>query len=143
MANKLKNTGQGLVEFAILLPALLLLIMGALELGRMFQMYIVVTNAAREGAYYLSYVNTEDSRSCSGGVCFQGTISAAQNEGLNSGVTILPADVTITGCTSGAPRCTVGSTIAVTVTQRVNPAIIYFFTGPLPIRHTVRMVVQV
>ncbi len=143
MANKKIYSGQGLVEFAIILPVLVLLIMGALDLGRLFQMYIVVTNAAREGAYYLSYVDTEDSANCSGGVCFRGTIEAAQNEGLNSGINITASDIVVTGCTSGAARCSIGATVAVTVTQRVRLNLIGVFAGPLPIRHTTRMVVQV
>lgn len=44
--------GQDLVEFALLLPVLLLLILGALDLGRMFFASISITNAAREGARY-------------------------------------------------------------------------------------------
>lgn len=39
-----------LVEFALVLPMLLLLILGIAEFGFIFQRYEVVTNAAREGA---------------------------------------------------------------------------------------------
>jgi Flp pilus assembly protein TadG len=39
-----------LVEFALVLPMLLLLILGIAEFGFIFQQYEVVTNAAREGA---------------------------------------------------------------------------------------------
>jgi Flp pilus assembly protein TadG len=42
--------GQGLVEFALLLPILLLLIMGILEFARAWNVRHVVTDAAREGA---------------------------------------------------------------------------------------------
>jgi Flp pilus assembly protein TadG len=44
--------GQSLVEAAIVVPLLLLLFAGVVELGRAFYDYIVITNAAREGARY-------------------------------------------------------------------------------------------
>ena len=42
--------GAQLVEFALVLPLLLLVLLGIAEFGFMFQRYEVVTNAAREGA---------------------------------------------------------------------------------------------
>ncbi|HJR59030.1 MAG TPA: TadE/TadG family type IV pilus assembly protein [Vicinamibacterales bacterium] len=42
--------GAQLVEFALVLPLLLLVILGIAEFGFMFQRYEVLTNAAREGA---------------------------------------------------------------------------------------------
>jgi Flp pilus assembly protein TadG len=39
-----------LVEFALVLPLLLLIVLGIAEFGFIFQRYEVVTNAAREGA---------------------------------------------------------------------------------------------
>jgi len=42
--------GAELIEFALVLPLLLLLIAGVVDFGMMFQSYEVVTNAAREGA---------------------------------------------------------------------------------------------
>lgn len=47
--------GQALVEFALVLPLLLLLILGAMDFARMFSTKITLTNAAREGAYYMAY----------------------------------------------------------------------------------------
>ncbi len=43
---------QALVEFALILPLLLVLIIGAMDLGRVFYFKIVLTNAAREGREY-------------------------------------------------------------------------------------------
>lgn len=42
--------GQGMIEFALLLPLLVLIVFGATDLGRAFQALIAVTNASREGA---------------------------------------------------------------------------------------------
>jgi len=47
----LKNQkGQAMVEFALILPILLLLVMGIAEFGMMFNSYLSVQNATREGA---------------------------------------------------------------------------------------------
>ncbi len=44
------QSGQSLVEFALVLPLLVILLMGIFEFGRIFSSYVVITNAAREGA---------------------------------------------------------------------------------------------
>ncbi len=43
---------QGLVEFALVLPIALLLVFGTIEYGRLFHAWVLVTNAAQEGARY-------------------------------------------------------------------------------------------
>jgi hypothetical protein len=47
-----RELGQGLVEFALVLPALLLTMMGIADFGRMFAIYSNLINAAREGTRY-------------------------------------------------------------------------------------------
>ncbi len=42
--------GAELIEFSLTLPLLLLVVLGIIEFGFLFQEYEVVTNAAREGA---------------------------------------------------------------------------------------------
>lgn len=42
--------GQALVEFALILPFMLLLLFALVDFGRGFYTWLVVTNAAREGA---------------------------------------------------------------------------------------------
>jgi Flp pilus assembly protein TadG len=44
------QSGAEIVEFALTLPLLLLVVLGIIEFGFLFQQYEVVTNAAREGA---------------------------------------------------------------------------------------------
>ena len=44
--------GQSLVELSLVLPMMLLLLLGTLDLGRAFFDYIQLRNAAREGAAY-------------------------------------------------------------------------------------------
>lgn len=50
MKNKVSQRGQSLVEFALLLPILVILLLGLLDLGRLFYAYVGVTGAAAEGA---------------------------------------------------------------------------------------------
>lgn len=47
----LKNQkGQALVEFALILPILLLVVMAILQFGMMLNSYLTIENASREGA---------------------------------------------------------------------------------------------
>jgi len=47
-----RERGQGLTEFALILPVLLLLVLGIVEFGYVFTVYSGLFNAAREGARY-------------------------------------------------------------------------------------------
>ncbi len=44
------ESGQALVEFALVIPMVLLLLIALFELGRVWHTYQVITDAAREGA---------------------------------------------------------------------------------------------
>jgi Flp pilus assembly protein TadG len=46
--------GASAVEFAIILPVLAFLILGGMDLGNMFYVDYIITNASREGARYAS-----------------------------------------------------------------------------------------
>jgi Flp pilus assembly protein TadG len=54
-----RERGQSLVEFAIILPVLLLLVVGTVDLGMGFRTYITLTNAAREGVRWISIHPTD------------------------------------------------------------------------------------
>lgn len=47
-----RQRGQSLVELALLSPILVLLVLGALDLGRVFYFYAGIANATRVGAAY-------------------------------------------------------------------------------------------
>jgi hypothetical protein len=49
---KSRQLGQGMVELVVVLPLLLTILLGTLDLGRAFYTYIALTNAAREAARY-------------------------------------------------------------------------------------------
>lgn len=52
LAPKKKNVAQAMVEFAIVLPILLLLLYGLLEVGRLLFMYSTVVTASRQAVRY-------------------------------------------------------------------------------------------
>lgn len=53
--------GGSAVEFALLLPVLMIIIMGIIQFGFTFFHYISIVHAAREGARWASLENTEES----------------------------------------------------------------------------------
>ena len=137
--------GQSLVEMALILPLLLVLIISAIELGRLFYTQIVITNAAREGAYYLS---THPFDYDSGTGSSPGTLLAAQREASNSGIGDITITVTPINC------CDPGDySVQVTVDTDVNDLLVMGFLGSLfsvsvtnydafPLSSTVEMMVQ-
>jgi Flp pilus assembly protein TadG len=52
MKHSRREKGQSLLEFALILPVLLIVLAGVLDLGRLYYSYIAVTDAAAEGATY-------------------------------------------------------------------------------------------
>jgi hypothetical protein len=47
-----RSRGQGLVEFALILPALLMIVLSIIEAALLFQSYLAIQHAAREAARY-------------------------------------------------------------------------------------------
>lgn len=91
------SRGQGLVELALLLPLLLLCCMGAIDFGRALNTWVVMQNAAREGAFY-----------------------AAKNCAALSGATPCPSDVKSVVLVEAAPLLT-GATISDLVVTGPSP----------------------
>jgi len=131
-----RTRGQALVELAITLPVLILLVFGAIGLGKVVYSNIVITNAAREGAEYLANNPTGPNLT-----------SVVVNEAQNSGVSVTdyfkvysspstplpyqPVTVTVQACVtgvyllnlvSGFPSCGVdGILISKSVSMMVLP----------------------
>jgi len=112
--SKLKIKGQSIVEFALALPLLLLLILGAMDIGRMITTKIVLTNAAREGANYLSR-NAFSDKTVSVATRLTETRTLIEDYGLSQDIIIDTAeDIDIQSC------CTKGSPVTVEVKQEVD-----------------------
>jgi len=85
------QAGQAMLELALLLPMLLLLTMGVIEMGRYMYIYILVGNAARAGAAYgaQSLAQSSDTADIQ---------TAAQNDYQNNGQAA--GSLTVTSSTS-------------------------------------------
>lgn len=55
-----EQRGEALVEFALLAPVVILLLLAMVDFGRVFDAWLVTTNAAREGARYAAVYSTKD-----------------------------------------------------------------------------------
>ena len=106
--------GAAAVEFAILLPLLLMLVLGTIEFGRAYNAQITLTNAARDGVRVMAIGNDP-----------AGAKTAAQNAAASVSTTIPSSDITLSTntCSTGAQ---------VTLTIKYNLATITGIAGPFP-----------
>lgn len=131
-----KNPGQALVEFALILPLLLLLTLGVMDIGRLFSTKIVLTNAAREGANYLSYFPMDADEG------FINTIDSIEKEVNGSNIDVNALNINFIDC------CTPGSAVEVRVSTTVNLIFentllwIGLFSEPIELTSSAKMVVQ-
>ena len=131
-----RQPAQATVEYALVLPVLLILILGGVDFGRMFYTKMVLTNAAREGANYLAYA-PEDA-----GNGYADTFAAMYEEALSSNVELEFSDAAYSGC------CTRGLPVEVTVTKSIDLIFDTFLQsvgllgGPVELVSTVKMRVQ-
>jgi Flp pilus assembly protein TadG len=129
----LHKKGQAIVELLLVLPILLLLIIGSVEVGRIYFAKIVITNAAREGAYYLSS-NSSDYANFSGTYRFSNTRQIIKNESNNSGVVLSDSMISIT-CTANFTTCSAGQPAIVTINTSVaNVYVISLLKNSLAIK---------
>lgn len=150
------ENGMALVEFALIVPFLVILLAGVLEFGRVLDAWVIVTNAAREGARYAALSGRSPNP------MYANDIQWATHNYLVSGfsgrtdVTVPPASaVQVTG---GLPFCyqadrstcpvPVAPGTRVTVAVSVNvplyiPLVTGFFpSNPMPVSGAVTVEVQ-
>lgn len=119
--NRDGNSAQALVELALLLPLIVLLVLGAMDFGRLFTTKIVLNNAAREGSYYIT------TYPCDALDSFSGTRNAALAEAIGLGVELASENIQVNYSTLDNGCCTRGEKIDVQVSQTVD----LIFDGPL------------
>jgi Flp pilus assembly protein TadG len=126
------SDGQSLVEMAIMLPLLILILFGVLDLGRGLHALVTIHNAARVGARYgIQHPNDYD-----------GMKAAAVLEATNSGIAITLDDVAVAcpdlvlpaGCDRGAP-------IRVTISHDFVLVMGFILPSPIEISRYVEMMV--
>ena len=142
MSKRSMERGNSLVETALVLPSLLILFLGIVEVGFLLFSHVQVTNAAREGARYGSLCRLNDNcdqltsvvkATVFGEAQFLNMTDAAS--GGNTTVVVQPASLT------GVPA--VGAPITVTVTyNHASPFVsnlVPMFPAQIPIQHSLVM----
>ena len=81
-----RDSGQGIVEFALILPLLLVFIFGIIEFGRLLFVYSAVITASREAARYGSAAGDNGSGTLRFRDC-DGMIAAARRVGILANIT--------------------------------------------------------
>lgn len=112
--------GAVAVEFAILAPVLVMLLLGIMEFGRAYNAQIELTNAAREGVRVMAISNNP---------------TTARTAAKNAAVSIKPslADSNITfSATNGTALCTTGAQMTVTVSYSLSS--MTGFAGPFSLK---------
>jgi Flp pilus assembly protein TadG len=118
--NARSERGAELIEFALVCPLLLLLILGMVDFGFLFQRMAVVTNAAREGARVAVLV----------GYAEADVKARVQDYVHTGGVPTTTTNPTVTVSNVTVPTTTGGPTVpgrSVTVTYMHQ----YMFLGPV------------
>ena len=105
MIQKDSERGAAAVEFAILLPVLLLVLIGIMEFGRAYNVQITASNAAREGARYAAVHYADTS-----GFTLGKAITVVRNAAPT-----LPVSTAINVTYSAGSSCGEGKTVKVTV----------------------------
>ena len=105
--------GAAAVEFAILLPLLLMLVLGTIEFGRAYNAQITLTNAARDGVRVMAINNDPTAAK-----------KAAQNAAASVS-TIPVSDITLSSTT-----CSTGNQVTLTIKYTLST--ITGIAGPFP-----------
>jgi Flp pilus assembly protein TadG len=137
--------GQAIVEMAIVAPLLVILLMSAIDLGRLFYSQITIANAAREGALAASQDPTkyEPNQDCvlpSHGPTTNRVVCAVTHEAKSSFIAIAASGikmscdgVTVTSTAAVLANChqSMDHTVAVTVVGRFSlfTPVLAVFTG--------------
>lgn len=111
--------GAVAVEFALIFPVLVLLLVGIIEFGAMFNAQLLVQGAAREGAREMSLT---------------GSVAQAQAAALDVAPGLSPA-LTSADVTVSATSCTNGSDVTVTI-HYDKPFLTGMFGTTLPLEAT-------
>jgi Flp pilus assembly protein TadG len=111
--------GASAVEFALILPVLILLLLGLLEYGRVYNVQISLSNAAREGARTMAIHNDAGQAR-----------TAARSAAPSVNPALSSANVTVSPTT-----CAAGQTVTVTVHYDVALMTGFFGTN-LPLTAT-------
>lgn len=102
--SRASERGAVAVEFAILAPVLIMILMGIMEFGRAYNAQVSLTNAAREGVRVMAISNNQVS---------------AKTAAKNGAAALSPALVD-SNIAFSAANCVAGAQMTVTITYTLN-----------------------
>lgn len=112
--------GQAFPEFVLILPVFLLLVLGAIDFGRIFFSYIQIKNAAGQGAAFAA-VNPTDTAGIAAVVQQERNSQAQRGEGTVTVTTACRDSFGVAvACAGAAGGAGPGNTITVTVAEPFN-----------------------
>jgi len=137
-----REKGQGLTEFALVVPVLLVVAFGLLDLGRAFFAVITISNAAREGARYLTQ-HPDDNIPDEYGTTFAGTKQVAAAEAQGSFINLTFSNVTVSYCLDADEfeGCDSGYPVIVQVSYNFDLVLGWIFPGPIALTRSTQMMV--
>lgn len=125
---KKNERGASLIEFALVLPILIALVLGILEFGWLFNGWITINGAAREGARIASAQRLfEGDEDYDGG---QYIIDAVENHMVSLKDHFLPLDTDIDFYDNGKSGANKRIGVVVSVDGRMEPLIGVYVSGP-------------
>lgn len=139
-----RTRAQALVEFALVLPVFLFLVVIAIDFGRLFYSYIQISNAAREGANYGAGAPT-DTVNITGRVTAEKNAQGQRGEAAPIVTTACadPSGSTI-ACSLATGGGGAGNTVSVTVRVPftfLTPLVNGFFGGGLDVTNSATAIV--
>jgi Flp pilus assembly protein TadG len=139
-SSQIDAQGQSLVEFALLIPLLVLIVFGAVDLARAFHAQVTITNASREGARFAMRINKDGTYPTTldkETAIKQRTVDEA---GI-SGVTMSTDDVTVLcGGVAYYSPCPSGTELEVIVDYEFTLSMGAYFIPSFPLSHATQMV---
>ena len=121
-----RSRGQAVVEFALIIPVFMLLLLLAVDFGRLFFTYIQLNNTAREGAAYAALNPTTDNSTLTTNALLESNVQAQSGEGTDVTATAACFDdvgAPLTPCTKGLGGIGAGNRVTVSVGETFS-----FFT---------------
>ena len=102
--SRASERGAVAVEFAILAPLLIMILLGIMEFGRAYNAQVSLTNAAREGVRVMAISNNQTS-----------AITAAKNAAVSLSPALVNSNITFS-----TASCTAGAQMTVTITYTLS-----------------------
>jgi Flp pilus assembly protein TadG len=114
--SKASERGAVAVEFAIIAPILVMLLLGIMEFGRAYNTQLTLTNAAREGVRVMAIANDP----------------AAAKTAAQSAAASVSTSIPVTDITLSTQVCSTGAQVTLTISY--NLSTITGIAGPFPMK---------